>query len=94
MICDLVLTSGWGYYLSMVFYPIILMIYNAIIIMMICFKYCYILISITICDLQCYEYRFFKNFGDPIDCVTLLSENYKGLAQMINILADFLITAG
>ena len=40
------------------------------------------------------SYRFFRVGGNPEQVISLLSENYHAVAQTVNLLAEWLITAG
>lgn len=39
-------------------------------------------------------YRYFQAGGNPETVIDLLSDNYKAVAQMTNLIADWLIMAG
>lgn len=41
-----------------------------------------------------FNYRYFQAGGNPETVIDLLSDNYKAVAQMTNLIADWLIMAG
>lgn len=41
-----------------------------------------------------FHYRYFQAGGNPETVIDMLSDNYKAVAQMTNLIADWLIMAG
>lgn len=51
----------------------------------------FMLISPNICI---FFYRYFQAGGNPEQVIEMLSENYQAVAQMANLMAEWLILAG